>query len=391
MPSTPTPLLTRQESRRRAELGLPTLTTTPSPTTPREPSGSTTAAATAPPLLTALLSDSETDPDSSDSSDTPPIRQLLSLAKPSMDSLASQPFASVQVTKLKECPTLTAGRLDPLVLQSWSLACKRYQKHAAKTDAEIVSFVADAMLEPRLISWYQAGQARIDKLTLDAYLAELAQLVLEKNWAHKIRDSIISSRQHNCPFMDWKIEVENLNAILKTSSPTHALTNEGLKVQLEANLNKELKASLLNDPVLSTTLATWSIEAKERDDCIRAEDARTLRLIEANAAARASKRTERRDLLSRLSDPPRTSRTPTSEAGSTPRRNLPKLLDTEKALLNTHDGCTRCRKFYAGHRSPNCPMTAANTWPDAASYVTLTEAAALARCRRHPFATRHCC
>lgn len=295
-----------------------------------------------------------------------------------MNSLASQPLASVQVTKLKECPTLTAGRIDPLVHQSWSLACKRYQKHAGKTAAEIVSFVADAMLEPRLIAWYQAGQARIDTLSLDAYLTELADLVLEKNWAHKIRDTIISSKQHSRPFMDWKIEVENLNAILKTSAPTHALTDKGLKVQLESNLNKELKASLLNEPILTVTLAPWSVEVKERDDRLKAEDARTIRLIEANAAARASKRTEKRDLLSRLSDTPRTAKTSSSDGGNSPRRNLPKLLDSEKALLNAHDGCTRCRLFYTDHRSPNCPMTIANTWPDAATYVTLTEAAALA-------------
>ena len=50
------------------------------------------------------------------------------------------------------------------------------------------------MLEPRLVAWYQAGQSRIDTLTLDQYLDELAKLVLEKNWAHKIRDTIISSK-----------------------------------------------------------------------------------------------------------------------------------------------------------------------------------------------------
>ena len=62
-------------------------------------------------------------------------------------------------------------------------------KHAEKKPKEIVSFVAEAMLEPRLIAWYQAGQARIDTLTLKEYLEELAKLVLEKNWAHKIRDT----------------------------------------------------------------------------------------------------------------------------------------------------------------------------------------------------------
>jgi hypothetical protein len=190
-----------------------------------------------------------------------------------MDSTQAQPLAEVQTAKMKDCPVLTAGRITPLVLQSWSLACKRYMKHAEKKPTEIVSFVAEAMLEPRLIAWYQAGQARIDALTLDQYLDELSKLVLEKNWAHKIRDTIISSKQGNRAFIDWKIELENLNAILTTTSPTHALTNDGLKVQLEANLNSELKTNLINEPTITTTLDAWSIEVKERDDRVKAENA----------------------------------------------------------------------------------------------------------------------
>jgi hypothetical protein len=103
-----------------------------------------------------------------------------------MENSDKQPLAEVQTAKMKDCPILTAGKITPLVLQSWSLACKHYMKHADKKPEEIVSFVAEAMLEPRLVAWYQAGQARIDELTLEQYLEELSKLVLEKNWAHKM-------------------------------------------------------------------------------------------------------------------------------------------------------------------------------------------------------------
>ena len=240
-----------------------------------------------------------------------------------MDS--AQPLAEVQTAKMKDCPILTAGRITPLILQSWSLTCKCYMKHADKKPDEIVSFVAEAMLEPRLIAWYQASQARIDALTLDKYLDELGKLVLEKNWAHKIRDTIISSKQGNRAFIDWKIELENLNAILTTTSPTHALTNDGLKVQLEANLNSDLKTNLLNEPTLSDKLEAWSIEVKERDERVKAENARTLRIIDASNAARAAKRGEKKDLLSRLSDPSHTKTANVGTGGETTRRYLPKL------------------------------------------------------------------
>ena len=297
-----------------------------------------------------------------------------------MDNTDKQPLAEVQTAKMKDCPVLTAGKITPLVLQSWALACKRYMKHAEKKPTEIVSFVAEAMLEPRLIAWYQAGQARIDALTLEKYLEKLSNLVLEKNWAHKIRDTIISSKQGDRPFIDWKIEMENLNAILTTSSKTHALTEAGLKIQLEANLNSELKINLQNEPTVATALDAWSTEVKERDDRVRAENARTQRIIDANNAARAARRGEKKDLLSRLTDPPRSmGKNPQAGTSSeTTRRYLPKLQEKEKRLLNDHEGCTRCRRFYTGHRAKDCPMTANNTWPDAETYVPLTLEMALA-------------
>ena len=147
-------------------------------------------------------------------------------------SPSSQPLAEVKVTKMKECLMLTAGRITPLIMQSWTLACKRYQKHGGKTDAEIVSYVTEGMFEPRLVAWYQADQTQIDTLSLAEYLLELSKLVLEKAWAHDIHETILSSSQGTQVFMDWKIKVENLNAILTTSAPGSALTRDALKIQL---------------------------------------------------------------------------------------------------------------------------------------------------------------
>jgi hypothetical protein len=150
-----------------------------------------------------------------------------------------------------------------------------------------------------------------------------------------------------------------------------------LKVQLEANLNSELKLNLQNEPTLSDKLDAWSTEVKERDDRVRAENARTQRLIDANNAARTARRGERKDLLSRLTDPPRL-KTTSAGANETTRRYLPKLQDKEKKLLNEHEGCTRCRRFYTGHRAKDCEMTANNTWPNAELYIPLTLEMALA-------------
>ena len=53
---------------------------------------------------------------------------------------------------------------------------------------------------------------------------------------------------------------------------------------------------------------------------------------------------------------------------------LAKLLDAERTLLNAHEGCTKCRRFYVNHRVKDCP----NDFLAAVGYNTLTESMALA-------------
>ncbi len=67
---------------------------------------------------------------------------------------------------------------------------------------------------------------------------------------------------------------------------------------------------------------------------------------------------------------PRTtnSNAPTPTSSSTyPRLKTPALTEPERTLLRDHQGCFKCRKFYAGHHRDAC-----SEWPDAATYRTLT-------------------
>jgi hypothetical protein len=66
---------------------------------------------------------------------------------------------------------------------------------------------------------------------------------------------LLCSSQGNRVFIDWKMEMENLNAILVTSAPARALTKDQLKVQLQSNLHPDLRLNLSLEPVLATDLA----------------------------------------------------------------------------------------------------------------------------------------
>ncbi|KIJ38239.1 hypothetical protein M422DRAFT_176908 [Sphaerobolus stellatus SS14] len=109
--------------------------------------------------------------------------------------MTDKPLAEVKFSKLKECPILTARCIDPFVLQTWSMVCKRYMKHMEKKADVIVSFMTEGMMEPRLVAWYQGDQACINDLTLSEYLSELAAFVLERKWEHKLRQKILAAKQ----------------------------------------------------------------------------------------------------------------------------------------------------------------------------------------------------
>ncbi len=71
---------------------------------------------------------------------------------------------------------------------------------------------------------------------------------------------------------------------------------------------------------------------------------------------------------------------PSSRNRTTREREYPPTLtQAERNLLVKHRGCFKCRKFYVGHRQPECNEPA----PKAAGYVELTEADALQAKKDH--------
>jgi hypothetical protein len=221
---------------------------------------------------------------------------------------------------------------------------------------------------------------RIDKLTLEEYIAELSAHVLDKNWAHQTRQQILSARQpEGSRFVDWRIEMENLNAVLTTSAQRFALTPEALRGLLEANARAALATSLAHKPIDATlSYQDWSDEVHSRDQDLRDEEKR----LDAQLTVNRNAYREKKTLLQRMESKPTGNGAYKTSASNntdqTSRATLPKLTDEDRRLLDEHEGCRRCRVFYTDHRGDNCPMKKTNTWPDPATYKPLTQAMALA-------------
>ncbi|KAG6858825.1 hypothetical protein C0995_013629, partial [Termitomyces sp. Mi166 len=250
------------------------------------------------------------------------------------DTDDQRPLAKVRITKLRECPMLTEGHMDDHVFQQWTIACRRYQKHSGKKDSEIVSFVADGMLEPCFVAWYHANQSRIDSMTLDQYLGELQRFALPCRWQSKVCDTILESYQGNMSFADWVVVLQNLNACLKNTSSEHTLSETSFKAHLKSHMRPELRRKVDYKRISAGELADWITEVTELDKELAEERARTQAMIDVSNE-RISKR---KPLIERLSEPSsRASSTSLTPSGTvTPRIKLAKLTDEEKKLLAEH-------------------------------------------------------
>ncbi|KAK7006833.1 transposon Ty3-G Gag-Pol poly protein [Favolaschia claudopus] len=287
---------------------------------------------------------------------------------------SAKAVATVTHPKSDRCPILEAGTITPEVLQQWRRACQKYLKNCKdRTADDLVSYVADEMREPILQKWYLASQTRIDGLKLDAYITELGSLMLEKGWEGKMRRQILGAKMKvGQPFADWAYEIQNLNAILSQAAATFAVDDSHLKNILDAGLTEDLQKDLDTEPILASELNAWIAEVKGRDDRLKFETERMQVVVQETLR---SKPKGKPSLLDRLSSPKPTLALRLSSPSPAAVQKCPPLTDGEKALLDLHDGCRRCRQFYIGHRTLNCD----GTFPDAATYKTLTQADAVAQ------------
>ena len=275
------------------------------------------------------------------------------------------------VSQAKDCPLLTKGKMMPDAIFKWFWACQRYQKANKISNKVTIDHLGLCVEEPCLQEWFSAHGDKLMQGTVKEYINAFAKYTLHRNWAHHVREQVLSSCQGEKQFADWHTNVVNLNLTLEMSNTIKPLDNAALCAQLSANLDPDLRLALSNDPLDNIEdFDDWVNEVMECNERLHAEAERTRRHIAQFMAPTSSLGIGLKKMaLSECLAPP-----PSLGSSSTPRQYLPKLTDTKKALLDTNQGCRRCCKPFVGHTSDACPMKANNTWPDVQSYIPITSA-----------------
>lgn len=275
--------------------------------------------------------------------------------------------ASVEQRDQTKPPMLTGGRVSAQVLRDFGEGCESYFFHKEiQADKQVTSIIM-GIKDHRIKDWYRANKAMINALTFDDFMLQLHTRLLKDGWRNTLQSEILSTTQGKKPFDDWQNSLGAQNSLL-VNSASH-IPEQQIRNHLNANMNPDTKLECDENKVHDEAVFTTWIEKVNVIDAKRLRTAeKQTRLVEdamkrskailTGPSARGNKQTFS------------STKSPTSSSDGI----FAKLLDAERALLNAHEGCTKCRRFYVNHRARDCP----NDFPAPSSYKTLTESMAVA-------------
>jgi hypothetical protein len=274
-------------------------------------------------------------------------------------------YAELKSNGPGKLPSLSAGVIEPGTLRAFKRALKNHFREKGIDEDEAMIFKMMACCaDHNQEDWFDNNESTLSKLSFEDFFKQFSKHFRDKDWEVKLRNDLINSKLGaEQEFFVWATECQTKNSLLKGTTSHHS--EEALIRLLQANMDEDLRAKSKSCTVSS--FKEWMDEVSTVDEN-RARDRKAVREM-------ISAETRKRPASAILTGPSRKANTSggqannnTTASSSSVNAILPKLTENEKKLLKLHEGCNKCRRFYAGHWSKTCP----NEFPDAATYRTLT-------------------
>ena len=281
--------------------------------------------------------------------------------------------ATVESTSGK-APVLTSGDITPAVMMEFENAFHDFFEAKSVPADKKVAFILPGIKDFRIHNWVAADCATIIALPFTAFMSQLCDNSLHPDWEDHVCDKILKLvlDPTKGSFWDWSQNVIKLNCLLRDTPSLFDDTT--LWNQLDAHLDDDLKDHVKHSKAKKEkTLKSWVDAVHRLDETQISENKRQREFIEESLNQHQSKcrATEANPLRNETN---KNHRTYSSSSTSSTYIPLPVLLDSECTLLNNHNGCTKCHKFYVGHKCRDCP----SGFPNGKDYKTLSITDALA-------------
>ena len=287
----------------------------------------------------------------------------------------STPAATVDPTSAK-APVLTAGDISPAVMMDFENTAQDFFIAKSVPTEKQVAMVIPGLKDIQIRNWIVADRPHIVALPFPDFMKELRANYLQQDWEDQVQNDIPTSMLTNTKmtFWNWAQHLLKLNCLLRGTSS--AFNDSTLCNHLKAHLDDDLKACVRHsDACKDKVFKTWVAAIHLIDEARTVETKRQRDLIEETLQCQLKhQNTDSLHHSYRRAKTTGSTAQASSSSSSSSMIHLPVLTDNEGVMLNEHEGCTKCRRFYAGHCSQSCP----NGFPTGEGYKTLVLADALA-------------
>lgn len=246
-----------------------------------------------------------------------------------------------------KAPVLTNGDVTPAVMMEFENTCYDFFEVMSILAEKHVAFILPGIRNLHIRNWIAADCATIVALPFATFMIQLHANYLHPDWEDHVRNKILNSclDLNKESFWAWSQNIIKLNCLL--CNTTSVFDEPTLCNQLDVHLDNRLKGRIKHSNVKKEkTLKTWVDTVHRLDETCISENKRHQELIKETFNKHQAKHvaTDNNTFCN-----PSCQYNNTSTATSSTFVPLPILLDAECTLLNKHNGCTKCCKFYIGH------------------------------------------
>ncbi|KAH9008539.1 hypothetical protein EDB84DRAFT_1571993 [Lactarius hengduanensis] len=263
----------------------------------------------------------------------------------------------------------STGRITPKAIRDFENHAENFflnVKGGVEEEEKVTKIIG--CFESSLVhDWIAINRKTLCALSFEKFMKTFRKRWLPANWEEDLLNQVLGTELEpkRERFETWATEIQTLNVGLRGTA-SH-ISDEQMRKTLDANIDIELRRlGRKQKTALITDLDEWMRKLTEIDD-ERQFDRKRLADAVVEEVGRVTKKPYNPARSSAAHTAPSNNASASANTSNKTNTFPPKLTEEERRLLFDHEGCLKCRKFYAGHRAGNCTVTLSGK-----NYKTLT-------------------
>jgi hypothetical protein len=289
-------------------------------------------------------------------------------------TLLKKDSTAVYIGEQGKLPVVTAGKLTPDLLFDFKNGAFFYFTYKDLPEDKKVSCVAGGLQDAQVQTWYRLNHVAINAAGFANFMTTVCANWLNPGWEQEVKLLILSSSQGSMPVSDWILLLECTNALIKGT--TCELNDAELRNHIQSHVHPDTMSTATHTKLhLIVDFPAYKCGLRTIDDaCVRADEllqAAVKQMITSTVTAthRVNSRPTH-NYTNNASSSNNNNNAALTATSSVTSLHVPALTSSKRTLLQEHEGCFKCRDFYADHLSRNCTRG----FPDPAMYKALTAA-----------------